>query len=71
MLRQLGENVWSELKRLRVQDLSWDRDSACPVTQEKMGRQGRRQGIHLPDRLGAQDGLHGACRHPGDDASWL
>lgn len=41
--------MWAEHKRLRVQDLSWDRGPACPVTQEKMGRQGRGQDIHLPD----------------------
>lgn len=40
-MRQLRGNVWTEPKRLRVQDLSWGRGPACPVTQEKMGRQGR------------------------------
>lgn len=64
--------MWIEQKRLRVQDLSWDRGPACPVTQGKMGRPGRGQGIHLADRLGhgMHDAglaeLHGECRCPGE-----
>lgn len=67
--------MWTEQKRLRVQDLSWDRGPACPVTQEKMGRQGRGQGIHLADSLGAWnaglDELHGECGYPGDCSTWF